>query len=31
MNSCTHSLMWAGVERQKAEEIKGKYKEYFET
>lgn len=31
MNPCTHSLTRAGVERQKAEEIKGKYKEYFET
>lgn len=30
-NSCTHSLTQAGVERQKAEEIKGKYKEYFGT
>lgn len=31
VNSGTHSLTRAGVERQKAEEIKGKYKEYFET
>lgn len=29
--SGAHSLTWAGVERQKEEEIKGKYKEYFEA
>lgn len=30
VNRGTHSLTRARVERQKAEEMKGKYKEYFE-